>query len=64
MEDRQAIEPVMVGDYSRALDSSNWKAYASFFAGDGERIVNGTSKRPATIEAYFNRPRPTARGSS
>jgi hypothetical protein len=49
----------MVGDYPRALDSSNWKVYASFFAADGELIVNGTSiKGPAAIEAYFNRPRP------
>ena len=59
IEDRQAIEQLMVGDYPRALDSSNWKVYASFFAADGELIVNGTSiKGPAAIEAYFNRPRP------
>ena len=64
IEDRQAIEQLMVGDYPRALDSSNWKVYASFFASDGELIVNGTSiKGPAAIEAYFNRPRPARAGA-
>lgn len=64
IEDRQAIEQLMVGDYPRALDSSDWKAYASFFANDGELIVNGTSiKGPAAIEAYFNRPRPARAGA-
>jgi hypothetical protein len=64
IEDRQAIEQLMVGDYPRALDSANWKAYASFFATDGELIVNGTSiKGPAAIEAYFNRPRPARAGA-
>jgi len=58
IEDRQAIEQLMVGDYPRALDSSNWKVYASFFASDGELITGGnTIKGPAAIEAYFNRPR-------
>jgi len=57
VEDRQAIEQLMMGDYPRALDSSNWKVYASFFAQDGELIVNGVStKGPAAIEAYFVRP--------
>jgi len=64
IEDRQAIEQLMVGDYPRALDSSNWKVYASFFAADGELLVNGTSiKGPAAIEAYFNRPRPARAGA-
>jgi len=65
IEDRQAIEQLMVGDYPRALDSSNWNVYASFFATDGELIVNGTSiKGPAAIEAYFNRPRPARAGGA
>jgi hypothetical protein len=64
IEDRQAIEQLMVGDYPRALDSSNWKVYASLFASDGELIVNGTSiKGPAAIEAYFNRPRQARAGA-
>lgn len=64
IEDRQAIEQLMVGDYPRALDSSNWKVYASLFATDGELLVNGTSiKGPAAIEAYFNRPRPARAGA-
>jgi len=65
IEDRQAIEQLMVGDYPRALDSSNWKAYASYFTSDGELIVNGTSVKggPAAIEAYFNRPRPARAGA-
>src|SRR5689334_15307495 len=64
IEDRQAIEQIMVGDYPRALDSSNWKVYASFFAAEGELIVNGTSiKGRAAIEAYFNRPRPARAGA-
>jgi hypothetical protein len=64
VEDRQAIEQLMTGDYPRALDSSNWKVYASFFATDGELIVDGSSvKGPAAIEAYFNRPRPARVGA-
>jgi SnoaL-like domain len=65
-EDRQAIEQLMMGDYPRALDSSNWKVYASFFAQDGELILGADSaKGPAAIEAYFNRPRaPRAGGAA
>ena len=64
IEDRQAIEQLMVGDYPRALDSANWKVYASFFASDGELITGGnTIKGPAAIEAYFNRPRAPRAGA-
>ena len=65
MEDRQAIEQLMVGDYPRALDSANWKVYASFFSQDGELITGGNTIKggPAAIEAYFNRPRTPRAGA-
>src|SRR5215472_3067715 len=31
VEDRQAIEQRLMGDYPRALDAFNWKAYAALF---------------------------------
>lgn len=59
VEDRQAIEQLMAGDYPIALDSRNWKAYAALFTDDGE-LVQGTqvTKGPAAIEELFSRPRP------
>jgi 3-phenylpropionate/cinnamic acid dioxygenase small subunit len=58
IEDRMAIEQLIVGEYPRALDSANWKAYAATFAADGE-LVQGTEvvKGPAAIEANFSSPR-------
>jgi hypothetical protein len=65
IEDRQAIEQLMLGDYPRALDSSNWKVYASLFAKDGELVTGGNTIKggPAAIEAYFNRPRAPRAGA-
>jgi hypothetical protein len=65
VEDRQAIEQLMLGDYPRALDSANWKVYASFFAHNGELITGGNTITggPAAIEAYFNRPRAPRAGA-
>jgi 3-phenylpropionate/cinnamic acid dioxygenase small subunit len=58
IEDRLAIEQLIVGEYPRALDGANWKAYAATFAQDGE-LVQGknVTKGPAAIEAQFSRPR-------
>lgn len=59
IEDRQAIEQLMMGDYPLALDSRNWKAYAALFTRDGELVQGSTvTKGPAAIEELFSRPRP------
>ncbi len=41
VEDRQAIEQLLMGDYPRALDSNDWAAYAALFAKDGRLIMGG-----------------------
>src|SRR5690349_20333615 len=56
--DRQAIEQLLMGDYPRALDSANWKAYGALFAQDGTLIMQGGAiKRtgPAAIEEFFTK---------
>jgi hypothetical protein len=62
IEDRQAIEQLLMGDYPRALDSNDWAAYAALFAKDGTLIMGGGATRrtgPAAIQEYFNsRPAP------
>jgi 3-phenylpropionate/cinnamic acid dioxygenase small subunit len=67
MEDRQAIEQLLMGDYPRALDSNNWAAYAALFAKDGTLIMNGGATKvtgPAAIQEYFSaRPTPGAAAS-
>ena len=61
VEDRQAIEQLMTGDYPRALDTRNWAVYASFFTADAELVTGGnTLKGPAAIEKNFSTPRPGA----
>jgi 3-phenylpropionate/cinnamic acid dioxygenase small subunit len=58
IEDRQAIEQLLMGDYPRALDSANWAAYGALFAKDGELIMQGgATKRtgPAAITEFFTR---------
>jgi 3-phenylpropionate/cinnamic acid dioxygenase small subunit len=64
IEDRQAIEQLLMGDYPRALDSNDWAAYAALFAKDGTLIMGGgatTRTGPAAIQEYFNsRPAPGA----
>jgi SnoaL-like domain len=58
IEDRQAIEQLLMGDYPRALDSANWAAYGALFATDGELIMQGgATKRigPAAITEFFNK---------
>ena len=68
LEDRAAIEQVIFGEYPRALDGRDWKAYAATFARDGV-LVQGTqeTKGPAAIEEQFSRPRtprPPAAGAA
>jgi len=56
IEDRQAIEQLLMGDYPRALDSADWKAYAALFSKDGTLIMGGGATKktgPAAIEEYF-----------
>src|SRR4051794_14572076 len=58
---RQAIEQLLMGDYPRALDHADWKAYAALFPPDGELSAGGSAtptKGRAAIEAQFSRPRP------
>jgi 3-phenylpropionate/cinnamic acid dioxygenase small subunit len=59
LEDRAAIEQVIFGEYPRALDGRDWKAYAATFAREGV-LVQGTqeTKGPAAIEEQFSRPGP------
>jgi 3-phenylpropionate/cinnamic acid dioxygenase small subunit len=62
IEDRQAIEQLLMGDYPRALDSGDWAAYAALFTKDGTLIMGGGSTKvqgPAAIRDYFSsRPTP------
>jgi len=56
--DRQEIEQLLMGDYPRALDSANWVTYGSFFAKDGELIMQGGAIRrtgPAAITEFFTK---------
>jgi 3-phenylpropionate/cinnamic acid dioxygenase small subunit len=68
VEDRQAIEQLLMGDYPRALDSNNWAAYAALFAKDGTLIMGGGATKiqgPAAIQQYFSsRPAPAAAAAS
>ena len=60
VEDRQAIEQLVAGDYVRALDSHQWADYAATFTEDGELSVFGqTMKSRAAILKFFTTPRPT-----
>jgi 3-phenylpropionate/cinnamic acid dioxygenase small subunit len=67
VEDRQAIEQLLMGDYPRALDSGDWAAYAALFAKDGTLIMNGGSAKrtgPAAIQEFFSaRPTPAPAAS-
>lgn len=64
IEDRLAIEELLYGDYSRALDSGNWKAFAALFTEDGEVRVESVTfktrvhKGHAEIEKTFAGPPP------
>jgi 3-phenylpropionate/cinnamic acid dioxygenase small subunit len=66
VEDRQAIEQLLMGDYPRALDSGDWTAYAALFAKDGTLIMGGGATRltgPAAIQEYFSK-RPAPGGAA
>jgi SnoaL-like domain len=66
IEDRQAIEQLLMGDYPRALDSANWAVYGSLFAKDGTLIMNGGAVKrtgPAAITEFFTS-RPEAGGQA
>src|SRR3984957_5531518 len=68
VEDRQAIEQLLMGDYPRALDSNDWAAYAALFAKDGTLIMGGGATKltgPTSIREYFSsRPPPGAAASA
>src|ERR1700677_2195332 len=57
VEDRQAIEQLLMGDYPRALDANDWKAYAALFTKDGTLIMAGGNTKktgPAAIQEFFS----------
>jgi len=64
VEDRQAIEQLMMGDYCIALDRRMWKDYAATFTEDGE-LVQGRSvtKGRKAIEELMSQPRAAAPGA-
>lgn len=50
LEDRQAIEQIVTGEYPRALDQRDWAGYVALFTADGELTVLGrTLKGRAAI---------------
>jgi len=52
--DRQAIDQLVAGDYPRALDASDWDAYAATYTEDGElELLGQTSKGRAAIKAFL-----------
>jgi 3-phenylpropionate/cinnamic acid dioxygenase small subunit len=65
LEDRAAIEQLIFGEYPRALDGRDWKAYAATFAREGV-LVQGIqeTKGPAAIEEQFSRPRTPPAGAA
>ena len=57
VEDRQAIEQLLMGDYPRALDATDWKAYAALFTKDVTLIMNGGNTKktgPGAIQEFFS----------
>lgn len=64
VEDRQAIEQLMMADYCLALDRRLWKDYAATFTEDGE-LVQGKSvtRGRKAIEELMSQPRPPAAGA-
>jgi len=57
VEDRQAIDQLVAGDYVRALDGRHWVDYAATFTQDGELAVFGTTMiGRAGILKYFTTP--------
>ena len=57
VEDRQAIEQLVGGDYVRALDGRHWEDYAANFTEDGKLAVFGTTMNGrAGILKYFTTP--------
>ncbi|HXQ26715.1 MAG TPA: nuclear transport factor 2 family protein [Candidatus Acidoferrales bacterium] len=60
IEDRQAIEQLLMGDYPRALDSNDWVAYGALFAKDGVLVMQGGATNrvgPAAITDFFTHSR-------
>jgi hypothetical protein len=59
VEDRLAIEQLLIGDYPRALDAADWHAYAALFTPDGELSAGGAAtptKGRQAIEDLFAKP--------
>jgi SnoaL-like domain len=58
VEDRQAIEQLVMGDYPRALDELRLKDYATLFASDGVLVISGlaTLEGPDAIYKFLSTP--------
>jgi ketosteroid isomerase-like protein len=55
LADRQAIDQLVAGDYPRALDASDWDAYAATYTEDGELVLLGnSSKGRAAIKSFLS----------
>ena len=54
LAERQAIDQLVAGDYPRALDASDWDAYAATYTEDGELMLQGvSSKGRAAIKSFL-----------
>jgi ketosteroid isomerase-like protein len=54
VEDRLAIEQLIMGDYPRALDGRDWATYAALWTEDGVLVQGERSTQgPEAIEAQF-----------
>ena len=58
IEDRQAIEQLVLGDYPRALDEGRLRDYAALFTSDGELVIPGlaTLKGLEAIYKFLSTP--------
>lgn len=55
LEDLQAIEALIVGEYSTALDTRDWKALGDLFTEDGVLDFVAREKGPAPFVSYKGR---------
>jgi uncharacterized protein (TIGR02246 family) len=54
LADREAIDQLVAGDYPRALDASDWEAYAATYTEDGElELLGQTLKGRAAIKSFL-----------
>ncbi|HUK00707.1 MAG TPA: nuclear transport factor 2 family protein [Steroidobacteraceae bacterium] len=58
VQDRQAIDQLVLGDYPRALDEQRLRDYAALFTSDGQLVLPGlaTLKGPDAIYKFLSTP--------